>query len=193
MDISRSRLGPHAEDDDSSVASWAKSFVANNQGQTTNVLRRLLDMFQDALSYNARDAEGTQTPGRTLRTRSGTCRDYAWLMIEALRRLGFAARFVSGYLYDGALDGGQAGMIGSGATHAWVQVYLPGAGWVHYDPTNRITAGHDLIPVAIARHPGQAIPLAGSWSGKAQDYLGMTVNVAVHKLADVSDPSEESQ
>jgi len=68
-----------------------------------------------------------------------------------------------------------------------------GAGWVHYDPTNRITAGYDLIRVAIARHPGQAIPLAGSWYGKAQDYLGMTVNVAVHKLADVSDPSEESQ
>jgi transglutaminase-like putative cysteine protease len=78
-----------------------------------------------------------------LRTKSGTCRDYAWLMIEALRRLGFAARFVSGYLYDAALDGGAAGAIGSGATHAWVQVFLPGAGWVHYDPTNRITAGYD--------------------------------------------------
>ena len=125
----------------------------------------------------------------TLRSKSGTCRDYAWLMIEALRRLGFASRFVSGYLYDSALDGGEAGMLGSGATHAWLQVFLPGAGWTHYDPTNRINAGYDLIPVAIARHPGQAIPLAGSWFGNAQDYLGMSVNVAVRKLGDVSEPS----
>jgi transglutaminase-like putative cysteine protease len=151
----------------------------------------MLDAFHDDFHYVARDAEGTQAPGETLRTKSGTCRDYAWLMIETLRRLGFAARFVSGYLYDGALDGAEAGMIGSGATHAWAQVFLPGAGWVHYDPTSRITAGYDLIPVAIARHPGQAVPLARSWSGKSQDYLGMSVNVSVHKLGDVPDPSEE--
>ena len=150
----------------------------------------MLDAFRDAFSYNAREAEGTQSPGETLRSKSGTCRDFAWLMIETLRRLGFACRFVSGYLYDAALDGGEAGMIGSGATHAWLEVFLPGAGWMHYDPTNRINAGYDLIPVAIARHPGQAVPLVGSWFGKAQDYLGMSVNVAVHKLGDVSDPSE---
>ena len=104
-------------------------------------------------------------------------------MIEALRRLGFASRFVSSYLYDSALDGGEAGMLGSGATHAWLQVFLPGAGWTHYDPTNRINAGYDLIPVAIAR------PLAGLWFGSAQDYLGMSVNIAVRKLGDVSEPS----
>ncbi len=182
---------PHAEDPDSSVAAWAKSFVSDNRGRTTDVLKRMLDTFHDAFSYNAREADGTQAPGETLRTKSGTCRDYAWLMIEALRRLGFASRFVSGYLYDAALDGGATGMIGSGATHAWVQVFLPGAGWMHYDPTNRITAGYDLIPVAIARYPAQAVPLAGSWFGKAEDYLGMSVNVAVQKLGDVSDPSEE--
>ncbi len=68
------------------------------------------------------------------------------LTAKALRRLGFAARFVSGYLYDAALDGGEAGAIGSGASHAWAQVFLPGAGWAHYDPTNRITAGYDVIP-----------------------------------------------
>jgi transglutaminase-like putative cysteine protease len=162
-------LRPHADDDDASVAAWAKSFVAGDRDRTTDVLKRMLDGFHDEFHYNAREAQGTQAPGDILRTRSGTCRDYAWLMIETLRRLGFASRFVSGYLYDAALDGGAAGMVGSGATHAWVQVFLPGAGWVHYDPTNRITAGYDLIPVAIARHPGQAVPLAGSWFGKAQD------------------------
>jgi transglutaminase-like putative cysteine protease len=183
-------MRPHAEDPDGSVAAWAKSFAADNRGRTTDVLRRMLDVFRDSFSYNAREAEGTQSPGETLRSKSGTCRDYAWLMIEALRRLGFASRFVSGYIYDAALDGGEAGMVGSGATHAWVQVFLPGAGWMHYDPTNRISAGFDLIAVAIARHPGQAVPLAGAWFGDAQDFLGMSVNVAVRKLGNFADPSE---
>jgi transglutaminase-like putative cysteine protease len=183
-------MRPHAEDSDSSVAAWGKSFVAGDKDRTTDVLRRMLDSFHDSFTYKARESEGTQTPGETLRSKTGACRDYAWLMIETLRRLGFACRFVSGYLYDAALDRGAVGMTGSGATHAWVQVFLPGAGWVHYDPTNRISAGYDLIPVAIARHPGQAVPLQGSWTGKAQDYLGMSVNVTVHKLGDVFDPSE---
>jgi transglutaminase-like putative cysteine protease len=112
-------------------------------------------------------------------------------MIETLRRLGYACRFVSGYLYDGALDGGAAGITGSGATHAWLQVFLPGAGWRDYDPTNSITAGFDLIPVAYARHPSQAIPLVGTWFGDAADFIGMQVSVAVHKDGDVFDPSEE--
>jgi transglutaminase-like putative cysteine protease len=127
-----------------------------------DVLQRIMKRIWTTLTYQARDAEGVQSPGETLRSQSGTCRDYAWLMIEALRRLGFACRFVSGYLYDAALDGGEVGMTGSGATHAWVQVYLPGAGWRHYDPTNQITEGFDLIPVAIARHPGQVMPLSGA-------------------------------
>jgi len=103
-------------------------------------------------------------------------------MIEALRRLGFACRFVSGYLYDAALDDGEVGMTGSGATHAWLQVYQPGAGWCHYDPTNRITEGFELVRVAIARHPGQVIPLSGSWFGDSGDYLGMEVKVSIRKL-----------
>lgn len=183
-------LRPHAEDPDGSVAAWAKSFVAGDQDRTTDVLKRMLDTICDEFIYQAREAEGTQSPGETLRLRSGTCRDYAWLMIETLRRLGFACRFVSGYLYDAALDGGEVGMTGSGTTHAWLQVYLPGAGWLSYDPTNRITAGYDLIPVATARHPGQAVPLAGSWFGKAEDYLGMSVNVVVRKLGGLPDDVE---
>ena len=94
-----------------------------------------------------------------------------------------------GYLYDAALDGGAVGVTGSGATHAWLQVFLPGAGWLDYDPTNQISAGFDLIPVAVARHPAQAIPLEGSWFGEANDYLGMTVNVAVQKIGNAPDLS----
>ncbi|WP_375775419.1 transglutaminase domain-containing protein [Bradyrhizobium sp. ma5] len=183
-------LRPHADDPDGSVSTWTKSFVAGDQDRTTDVLQRLLGSFRDSFRYCARDAEGTQSPGDTLRTRSGTCRDFAWLMIETLRRLGFAARFVSGYLYDATVDGGAVGMTGSGATHAWLQVFLPGAGWLDYDPTNSISAGFDLIPVAIARYPGQAIPLAGSWFGDAKDYLGMSIDVAVRKIGEFRDPSE---
>jgi transglutaminase-like putative cysteine protease len=181
-------MRPHSEDSDLAVADWARSFVAD--GHTADVLQRMLDAFRDQFTYQAREAEGTLAPTQTLHSKSGTCRDYAWLMIEALRRLGFAARFVSGYIYDAALDGGDVGMTGSGATHAWVQVFLPGAGWMNYDPTNHINAGFDLIPVAIARHPSQAVPLAGSWMGSAEDYLGMSVRVTVRKLGDVADQSE---
>ncbi len=175
-------MRPHAEDPDGSVAAWAKRFVAGDQDDSLDVLQRMMDDINSTVTYQAREAEGTQPPGETLRTKSGTCRDYAWLMIEGLRRLGFACRFVSGYLYDSALDGGEVGMTGSGATHAWLQVYLPGAGWRAYDPTNRITAGFDLIRVAIARHPGQVIPLSGSWYGESGDYLGMDVKVSIRKL-----------
>src|SRR5215813_12249973 len=132
-------MRPHADDPDSSLAAWTKSFVAGDQDQTGDVLRRILTTFRDAFTYRSRDTEGTQSPNETLRSRSGTCRDYAWLMIEILRRLGFAARFVSGYLYDKALDGGAVGMTGSGATHAWLQVFLPGPGWLDYDPTNSLS------------------------------------------------------
>ncbi|ACK73114.1 transglutaminase domain protein [Gloeothece citriformis PCC 7424] len=175
-------MRPHAEDPDGSLAAWTKSFVEGDQDDTLDVLKRMMDSIWNTMTYQARDTQGTQSPSETLRLRSGTCRDYAWLMVEALRRLGLACRFVSGYLYDEALDGGDIGLMGSGATHAWLQIYLPGAGWRSYDPTNRITEGFDLIRVAIARHPGQVIPLAGSWFGETEDYLGMEVKVSIHKL-----------
>ncbi len=175
-------LRPHGEDPDGSLAAWAKSFVVGDQDNTLDVLQRMMDTIWNTLTYQSREVEGTQSPAETLRLQSGTCRDFAWLMIEALRRLGLACRFISGYLYDSALDGGNVGMIGAGATHAWLQVYLPGAGWRAYDPTNRITAGFDLIRVAVARHPGQVIPLSGSWFGNAEDYLGMDVKVNIRKL-----------
>lgn len=176
-------LRPHAEDADGTVASWAKTFIASEQQRSLDVIARMLDTIGATFGYQPREAEGTQSPGETLRSKSGTCRDYAWLMIEALRRIGFACRFVTGYIYDALLDAGDASaMVGSGATHAWVQVYLPGAGWLNYDPTNRLSGGVELIPVAIARHPGQAIPLLGSWFGKADDYRDMSVNVAIRRL-----------
>ena len=104
---------------------------------------------------------------------SGTCRDFALFLMEAVRSLGFAARFVSGYLYDEDQVGdSEDGVVGGGATHAWAQIYLPGAGWVEFDPTNALVGGRNLIRVAVARDPTQAIPLAGSFTGASNAYLG---------------------
>ena len=130
----------------------------------------------------ARDEEGTQQPHETLKLGSGSCRDFALLMMEAARRLGFATRFVSGYLYDPALDDGEdSGTVGAGYTHAWLQAYLPGAGWVPFDPTNNLLGGTQLIRVGIARDPSQAAPVSGSWFGESGDYLGMDVSVTVQR------------
>ena len=133
------------------------------------------------LRYEAREAEGTQSPVETLTRGSGTCRDFALLMMEAVRSLGFAARFVSGYLYDD-----QA--VGGGATHAWVQVYLPGGGWVEFDPTNALVGGQKLVRVAVTRDPAQAIPVSGTWTGAPSDFLGMTLNVEAIPRDDASGP-----
>jgi len=178
-------MRPHADDPDGEIAAWARSFLKGGVTHTVSLLQSIMETIGTTLSYEARETEGTQPPCKTLREKKGTCRDYAWLMVETLRRLGFACRFISGYLYDSALDGGSVGAVGSGATHAWLTVFLPGAGWLHYDPTNRLNSGCDLIPVAIARHPGQAMPLTGAWYGSASDYLGMSVDVKVRKIAEV--------
>ena len=121
---------------------------------------------------------GTQEPLITLQSGSGTCRDFALLLMEAVRSLGFAARFVSGYLYDDDRVG-EASVVGGGATHAWAQIYLPGAGWVEFDPTNALVGGRNLIRVAVARDPSQAIPLSGSFTGAGNAFLGMTVEVEI--------------
>jgi transglutaminase-like putative cysteine protease len=104
--------------------------------------------------------------------------------MEAVRSLGLAARFVSGYLY--VPEGGRDGRVGGNATHAWLQVYLPGAGWIEFDPTNGIVGNHDLIRVAVARGPRQAPPISGTWTGFPSDHLGMTVEVEVTAETDVA-------
>lgn len=162
------------------VAAWAKTFVASDVTDTLALLADINTGIHKGFLYQARADEGTQAPLETLHLGSGTCRDFALLMMEALRSLGFATRFVSGYLYDPALDAAaDAGIQGSGATHAWLEVYLPGAGWVEYDPTNGLVGSNSLIRVAATRDPSQAIPIAGSYSGRPGDFLGMEVIVEV--------------
>ena len=170
----------HYPDPSHEIDAWARGFVNEADHDTVAILVAMTRAIKQRFLYNPRDALGTQEPLVTLRTGSGTCRDYALFLMEAARSLGFAARFVSGYLYDSSLgrDGAEA-VVGAGSTHAWVQIYLPGAGWVEFDPTNGLVGGRDLIRVAVTRDPRQAVPLSGSFTGLTGDFLGMTVQVEV--------------
>ena len=159
------------------IDAWARRFV--NLGGTTDTLGILTDMttaIRHEFTYVARAEKGTQTPIETLTRRKGTCRDYAMLMIEAVRALGFAARFVSGYVYS---PSAREARTGGGNTHAWVRVYIPGSGWVEFDPTNGIIGSRGLIRVAIARDIYQAVPISGTWSGFPGSFLDLTVSVDV--------------
>jgi transglutaminase-like putative cysteine protease len=175
-------LRPHHADPEGVLDRWARQFIESTGDTYTRVmLTRMNAQLHNTLRYLVRHEEGTQEPLVTLALGTGTCRDFALLMMEALRRLGVAARFVSGYLYDPAIDGSGPGAIGAGATHAWLQVYLPGPGWVAFDPTNNLQGAMPLVRVGVARHPAQAAPVAGSWFGKPESYLGMDVDVRVER------------
>ncbi len=173
-------LDRHYPDPQGLVEAWAKRFVKGRFMPTYNLLSNINAAIKAEFTYSTRTLEGTQTPLETLQYRSGTCRDFALLFMEAVRSLGFGARFITGYLYDPALDGAEGAMQGSGATHAWADVYLPGAGWVEYDPTNGLIAGQNLIRIAVTRDPSQAIPIAGTFDGTRGQPRGMTVDVTVH-------------
>ncbi len=169
------------------VDAWVKGFVENGgDADTAGLLGRITRAVNQQFAYQERYTIGVQTPLETLNLGSGTCRDLALFMMEAVRSLGMAARFVSGYLYDPALDGqvGAAGLQGSGSTHAWVEVYLPGAGWVEFDPTNGLVGGANLIRIAVTRDPAQALPLQGSYIGAPEDFIDMEVSVKVNAIGD---------
>lgn len=172
----RQFITPQYSDPNGELSAWARSFLDEEAPTPTyKILTQMTHGIREAFAYRRRHEHGTQHPLDTLQTGSGTCRDYALLMIEALRQLGIAARFVSGYLFVPA-DGGHRG---GGSTHAWVQVYLPSAGWIEFDPTNGIVGTRDLVRVAVARDPRQAIPLQGTYLGPADAFLGMEVEIRV--------------
>jgi transglutaminase-like putative cysteine protease len=174
---------PHGE-----LSAWARQFLdPDSPTPTFKILSEMTHGIRRMFSYRKRHEHGTQHPLDTLQLKSGTCRDYALFMIEALRRLGIAARFVSGYLF---VPGDSAhGYVGGGNTHAWVQVYLPSAGWVEFDPTNGIVGNHDLVRVAVARDPRQAIPLHGFYLGSADAFIEMDVNINVVSVVDEVNPA----
>ena len=160
------------------VSAWARSFVRwNGSTPVLELLTAMTRTIHAEFTYSRRIEAGAQSPTETLRAKSGACRDFAILMIEAARSLGLAARFVSGYIYTPPRQGDAPTYNGGGHTHAWVQVYLPSCGWVEFDPTNGIVGNRDLIRVAVVRDPRQAIPLSGTWDGERDDYVGMDVEV----------------
>ncbi|MES2880493.1 MAG: transglutaminase family protein [Pseudomonadota bacterium] len=176
-------LVPHYDDPDDQLLAWAQQFVPVQQAiSPRDLLLAMRQFIHDTMQYRSRSREGVHDPLETLRLQSGSCRDFATLMIEAARRLGYAARFVSGYLYIPRLDTDAQIDARPANTHAWVEAYLPGAGWIPLDPTNQMAAGgNHLIRVNVARHASQAPPVSGSWHGSASDYLGMTVDVQVRQ------------
>lgn len=160
------------------VDAWAARFLDNHRSiGTLPLLHAMTFGIRNSFVYERRTQKGVQTPAETLRLGRGSCRDFALLMMEATRSLGFAARFVSGYIFVPGFDADAT--LGGGATHAWLQVYLPGAGWIDFDPTNSIIGNRNLIRVAVAWDPGQALPLWGTFHGPASASEGMEVTVSV--------------
>ena len=180
-DLARTRARHHP-DPHGQIDAWARRFLRENEATPVlEALERMATSVRDELRWEPRDEEGTQTPIETLARGVGACRDFALLVIEACRSLGLAARFVSGYLYDPSRDVDPAPP--GGATHAWVQVYLPGTGWLELDPTHGRIGSTHLVRVAVARDPASLAPITGTWIGFPGDALGMEVCVHVRELA----------
>ena len=166
-------LLPEHEDPEDKLAVWARAFVSGPRTDTLSLLKDLNAGMLDSVRYRVREEEGTQAPLDTLRLGSGSCRDIAGLFIDAVRQLGFAARAVSGYQFD------PDSPEDAESTHAWAEVYLPGAGWIALDPTHRRVGSAGLIPIAVARCNDQTVPVAGGYVGEPEDFLGIDVKVEI--------------
>ena len=171
------------------VSEWALQFLDPAEiSDTMKILRAMTLGIRQAFQYTLRSEKGVQPPEETLESRKGSCRDFAVLMMEACRSLGIAARFVSGYIFTPRSSGVAAAndhqaIHGGGATHAWMQAYLPGAGWIDFDPTNSIVGNRNLIRVAVAWAPENVLPLWGTYDGPAGAFLDMDVTVTVTQVA----------
>lgn len=168
---------PQYPDPGGRLAAWAEGFVRRPRTDTLALLKDLVAGTGERIRYQSREEEGTQSPQQTLDRGWGSCRDFAVLFAEAARRLGFGARIISGYLYRP--DEAVGSSNGAGSTHAWTEIYLPGSGWITFDPTNRAVGGFNLVPVAVGRTIGQVMPVAGTFLGMTDAYLGMSVEVRV--------------
>ena len=171
----------HQPDPGNEVSRWARQFEpASGSIGALELLTRILKGINHGFHYRRREAKGIQQPAETLRLGHGSCRDFAMLMIDAARSLGLAARFASGYLTV-PLDDPEEATSGSarGSTHAWAQIFLPGNGWIDFDPTNGSVGNAGLVTVAVARDPRHATPLHGTFIGLPSDHLGMEVHVSV--------------
>jgi transglutaminase-like putative cysteine protease len=160
--------------DTASLRDWlARFWKPGDRIQTIALLQDVTENIFKTFKYQRRDEAGVQTPSETLKKNSGSCRDFATLLLEACRCWGLAARFVSGYMQCEATEAGGA------STHAWTEVYLPGAGWKGFDPTSGIMTGAQYVPVAVSRNPENAAPIAGSFRGGPDVFKSIQVDVSV--------------
>ncbi len=172
---------PQYPDPSARLRSWVQGYVRSTPTDTLALLKDISAGVPGTIRYQIREDEGTQSPIQTLDRGWGSCRDLAVLFAEAVRSLGFGARIVSGYLYNPVQDR-RVGSSGTGSTHAWAEVFVPGAGWITLDPTNRSVGSFNLIPVAVARDIRQAMPVTGSFVGMTDAFLGMSVEVEVSSV-----------
>jgi hypothetical protein len=176
--IEREALKPyieHAVAGSAAVLDWFYQAVPSpvTHPEIVTFISDLNQALRRDIRYVRREEEGVQSPDETLKLRAGSCRDMAWLMIAVCRQLGLAARFVSGYLYVPEPEEGEnsaQAMINraAGSMHAWVEIYLPGAGWKGFDPTNGILADSLFIPCAVALDPIGAAPTVGRYFAKKE-------------------------
>jgi transglutaminase-like putative cysteine protease len=170
-------IQPIYSDDAEAVRKWLGQFWRPGQSiETLPLLQQINSFICRTFKYQIRDDPGVQSPAKTIELNSGSCRDFAALFIESCRCLELAARFVSGYVFGGSTP--EAGA----STHAWAEVYLPGGGWKGFDPTSGVLATSGHVPVAVARHPEQATPIAGSFIGPAGAFRDMEASVVVEKI-----------
>ena len=168
-DREKSALRPYLEPEESErwrVLEWAREALGDfsKSRETISFLTDLNLAIHRRIEYERRDDEGTRTPNETLERGRGACRDMAELFVATSRQLGLAARFVSGYLYEPPHADGTAGFnVAAGSMHAWAEVYLPGAGWRGFDPTNGILTDHHFLHAAVANRPDWVSPTQGRY------------------------------
>lgn len=154
----------HDDEHDDRLHTFVRDTVGSPAGETVAILTSMNQAIFREFRYERRDDEGVQTPAQTLDRRSGSCRDMAELFVAATRCLGLASRFVSGYLHEPPSDGERDSKNrAAGSMHAWAEVYLPGAGWRGFDPTNGILTDHHFVTAAVANHPEWVNPIQGKY------------------------------
>ena len=165
-------IAPATGDDDQRYREWLHWMRPGADEPAIEMLKRMNAAIHDQFAYAARYEVGTQSPSETIANGGGTCRDFAWLLIESVRRLGFAARFATGYLYSPGVT-----VRGAGATHAWCEIFLPDLGWTEFDPTNALVESASLIRVATTRTWQESDPMNGTIYGDAHCELTVAVDV----------------
>ncbi len=192
-------LAPFREirDDGPLLREWVKNIDCTERS-TNDFLVELNQQLQKAIKYNIRMEPGVQTCEQTLEKASGSCRDTGWLLVQILRHLGLAARFVSGYLIqltadEKALDGPSGTDHDFTDLHAWCEVYVPGAGWIGLDPTSGLFASEGHIPLACTPDPISAAPITGASDKAEVEFYFHNEITRIHEDPRVTKPYSDAQ